>query len=305
MNSAPLTGLIAATHTPTTANGDLNLDVVEPLAEHLLADGVGGVFVAGTTGESHSFTCQERLDLAARWCDVARGTGLKVIVHVGANALPDACQMSAHAEQIGADAIAAMSPFFFKPANADTLLDFLQPLAAAASQTPLYLYDIPSMTGVHLPMVEVLEKGRQRIPSLRGMKYTNADLMQMQRCMAVDDGYFDVLFGHDPALAAGWRLGVRGAVGTTYNYAAPLYLRLIEAIENGDDQLVRQLQLESCKLTARLFEINFHAATRKVVERLGVEIGPPRPPLVPLNAAQQAELDESLAELEFERWHRG
>ena len=153
-------------------------------------------------------------------------------------------------------------------------------------------------------MVEVLEKGRQRIPSLRGMKYTNTDLMQMQRCMAVADGYFDVLFGHDPALAAGWRLGVRGAVGTTYNYAAPLYLRLIEAIENGNDDQVLQLQLESCKLTARLFEINFHAATRKVMERLGVNIGPPRPPLVPLNPAQQSQLDESLEELEFERWHR-
>lgn len=302
--STRLTGLLAATHTPTTADGSLNLDPVQPLAEHLVADGCSGVFVAGTTGECHSFNCQERIDLATRWTEVAAGSDLKVVIHVGANALPDACQMAAHAEKAGADAIATMAPFFFKPTSVDALLDYLEPIARAAADTPLYYYDIPSMTGVHLPMVEMLEKARSRIPSLRGMKYTNADLMQMQRCMHVEDGYFDVLFGHDPALAAGWRLGVRGAVGSTYNFAAPIYTRLIEAIGKGDEAELQRLQLESCKLTARLFEIGFHPASRRMMALLGVELGPPRTPLSPLSGEQVRKLDEALEELDFDQWRR-
>ncbi|MFP6753972.1 MAG: dihydrodipicolinate synthase family protein [Pirellulaceae bacterium] len=299
-----LTGLLAATHTPTNVDGTLNLEPVQRLADHLIADGCSGAFVAGTTGECHSFNCQERIDLATRWTEVAAGTELKVVIHVGANALPDACQMAAHAQQAGADAIATMAPFFFKPTSVDALLDYIEPIAQAAADTPLYFYDIPSMTGVHLSMVEMLEKARSRVPSLRGMKYTNADLMQMQRCMHVDDGYFDVLFGHDPALAAGWRLGIRGAVGSTYNFAAPIYTRLIEAIGEGDEAELQRLQLESCKLTARLFEIGFHPASRQVMARLGIDLGPPRTPLVPLTADQVEQLDEALAELDFDQWRR-
>ena len=95
-----------------------------------------------------------------------------------------------------------MSPFFFKPECVEALLAVLQEIGQAAPQTPLYYYDIPSMTGVHLPMVELLEQGREQIPTLRGLKYTNSDFLQMQRCMQVEDGYFDVLFGHDAVLAA-------------------------------------------------------------------------------------------------------
>jgi N-acetylneuraminate lyase len=302
--SPRLTGLFAATHTPTTASGELNLDPVEPLAAHLLADGCSGAFVGGTTGECHSFSCQERMELAARWTEVASGSDLRVVIHVGANAIPDACQMAAHAQQSGADAIATMAPFFFKPTTVDALLDYLEPIAQAAAETPMYYYDIPSMTGVQLPMVEMLEKAAARIPSLRGMKYTNMDLMQMQRCIDVAGGAFDVLFGHDPALAAGWRLGIRGAVGSTYNFAAPIYTRLIAAIDAGDEAEMQRLQLESCKLTAMLFEIGFLPATRMIMGRLGVDVGPPRTPLSPLSDQQVEELDAGLAELDFDQWHR-
>ena len=300
--SERLTGLIAAVPTPTTAGGEVALDVIEPLARQLTEDGVSGVFVGGTSGECHSFSCQERMDVAGRWTDVARGTELKVVVHVGANALPEAEAMASHAEQTGADAIASMSPFFFKPQQVDALLSVLQAIGQAATSTPLYYYDIPSMTGVHLPMVELLERGRQQIPTLRGLKYTNADFLQLQRCLQVEDGYFDILFGHDAVLAGGWTYGIRGAIGTTYNFMAPLYHRLLAAVDRQDEVAVQSLQHASCDIIADLFEVGFLPAMRSVMTRIGVEVGPPRLPLLPLSEAQEQQPAEMLERRNFLQW---
>ena len=300
--SERLTGLIAAVPTPTAASGEVALDVIEPLARQLIEDGVSGVFVGGTSGECHSFSCQERMDVAARWAEVARGTELKVVIHVGANALPEAEAMARHAEQTGVDAIASMSPFFFKPQRVEALLSVLQAIGAAAANTPLYYYDIPSMTGVHLPMVELLEQGRQQIPTLRGLKYTNSDFLQLQRCLQVEDGYYDILFGHDAVLAGGWTYGIRGAIGTTYNFMAPLYHQLLAAVDRQDDDAVHSLQHASCDIIAALFDLGFLPSVRSVMKSIGIDVGPPRLPLLPVSAAEEQQLAEMLQRRNFQQW---
>ena len=93
-------------------------------------------------------------------------------------------------------------------------------------------------------------------------------------------------------------------MGSTYNFAAPIYTRLIEAIDEGNEAELQRLQLESCKLTAKLFEIGFHPASRHMMALLGVELGPPRTPLSPLSGEQVRKLDEALEELDFDQWRR-
>jgi len=97
-----LTGLVAATHTPFKSDGSLNLAVVETQAARLLAAGVSAAFINGTTGECLSLSLEERRTLAQRWFEVARGTDLKISVHVGSNCLPDARALATQAEQLGA-----------------------------------------------------------------------------------------------------------------------------------------------------------------------------------------------------------
>ena len=98
----PFVGLVPAVLTPFDAAGELNLAAVEPHANLLAADGVAGVFVGGTTGEFSSLTVEERLALAARWAAVVKGTPVRLVVHVGANCLPDAKRLAAHAQSAGA-----------------------------------------------------------------------------------------------------------------------------------------------------------------------------------------------------------
>src|SRR5882724_1432993 len=140
MSTFELGGLIAAPYTPFDGAGGLNLAVIERQAASLAAAGVKGAFVCGTTGEGLSMTTAERMDVSRRWVEVTRGGGLKIVVHVGHNAQGDAMALAAHAREIGADAVAALPPFFFKPGRVEQVVEFMRPVAAATGDLPFYYY---------------------------------------------------------------------------------------------------------------------------------------------------------------------
>jgi N-acetylneuraminate lyase len=280
-----LSGLIPACHTPFHRDGRLNLNVVQEQADLFKESGLRSVFVAGTTGEFASLKVEERKALCERWLDVA-GDSMQIAVHVGHNSQADAIGLAAHARESGASAIAVMAPSYFKPATVDDLIEFCLPIAAEAEPLPVYYYHIPSMTNVRLSPSEFLREAGQRIPNLRGLKFSHDDLVELQSCIAADKGTFDVLFGCDEALIAGLSLGVRGAVGSTYNFAARHYQRLIRAFESGDLLAARAAQLEAAEMIKILYEFGFMAASKAVMSLLGVNCGPVRPPLRNLTASQ-------------------
>ena len=297
-----LRGLVAATHTPFHADGSLNLAIVERQCAHLLANNVTTVFIGGTTGESSSLSLHERRLLAKCWMEIARGTAMRVIVHVGANALADARDLAADAQQLGAHAIAALSPSYFKPRSLDSLIACAADIAAAAPATPFYFYDIPSMTGVNFPMPDFLAQARERIPTLAGIKFTNPDLMSFLLCLRADGGAWDVPFGCDEFLLAALSLGATGAVGRTYNFAAPIYTRLIAAFQRGDLAAAREEQFRSVRLVQLLAGVGYMGAAKAVMAMLGVDVGPARLPNGTLSPEQVKKLRGDLEQLGFFDW---
>lgn len=219
-------GLIAAPFTPFNDDRSLKLEVIPDYVRLLRENGVSAAFVCGTTGEGLSLTLDERCRVAECWIKAAKGQ-LPVIVHVGHTILADARRLTAHAAEIGAAAVSALAPCFFKPRNVGELVDWCEAVAEAAPALPFYYYHIPSMTGVSLSVAEFLAKAAGRIPTLAGVKYTHEDLDDFAACVRFDGGRFNILFGRDELLVEGCRLAAEGAVGSTYNYAAPLYLRQI------------------------------------------------------------------------------
>lgn len=283
-----LAGLVAATHTPMLEDGALNLAMIEQQAAHLAANPVTGAFICGSTGESHSLTVAERMSVAQRWSEVIDRNKLKLIVHVGHNCQQDAKALAAHAQQIRADAICAMAPCYFKPASVEDLLEFCAPVAAAAPALPFYFYDIPALTGVNLPMVEFLRKGKARIPNLAGIKFTSTDLMALQGCLEADDGSFNIVFGTDEMLLGALALGVPGGVGSTYNYAAPLYAKLMAAYQASDMVTAQALQMKSVKLVQVLIQYGVLPAGKALMSLCGVDCGPVRPPVRNLTEEQKS-----------------
>jgi N-acetylneuraminate lyase len=302
LNLSPLHGLTAAVHTPFHPDGALNPAVVETQAAYLLQQGVRRVFIGGSTGESHSLTLQERMDLAGRWADVVQGTAMDLVVHVGSNCLTDARTLAAQAGQAGAAAISALAPSYFKPRSLDVLIDCCAAIASAAPETPFYFYDIPALTGVMLPMPEFLDQAADRIPTLAGLKFTNPDLMTYQLCLQAGDGAWDLPFGVDEHLLGALALGAKGAVGSGFNFAAPLYLRLLEAFSAGDLETARVEQFRGVRLIQLLARHGYMGAAKATMAMLGVNVGPARLPNNSLNAGQAGALRSELETIGFFDW---
>ncbi len=298
----PLTGLVAAPHTPFTPSGDLHLPAVEPLAAHLLGDGVTAVFVGGTTGECSSLTHAERRALARRWVDVARGTPMRVVVHVGGNCLADVRALAVEAAELGASAVAAVAPCYLRPPDVDTLVSICAGLAGAVPGLPFYYYDIPPLTGLQLDLVEFLGRAAAVIPNLAGLKYSNPDLVTYQRCLRVRTPAFDLPWGVDEALLGALAVGCRGAVGSTYNFAAPVAHRLLAAFDRGDLDAAREEQHRLVRLVGLLSAHGYLAASKAVMGLLGVDLGPVRLPLRRLAPEARVQLRSDLDALGFSGW---
>ena len=289
-----LTGLIAAPYTPMHEDGSINLNPIEEYAHLLVSNGVSGAFICGTTGESMSLTIDERSQVAERWRSVI-GEELAVIIHVGHTCLADCKALAAHAQQIGARAIGAMAPFFFKPASLEDLVSFCAEVASAAPHLPFYYYHMPSMTGVDFRMADFLEMASDRIPSLGGIKYTYEDLMDFGRCVAFQDGKFNLLFGRDEILLTGLSLGAAGAVGSTYNFAAPIYHRIIRAFESGDHATARSEQVRAMEMAHLLGRFGGSTAGKATMGMIGLDCGPAR---LPQRSLSDTECDSLRAELQ-------
>lgn len=300
--SIKLKGLIAAVHTPMHADFTVNYDRVPAQAEHLAKNGTSGVFVTGTTGECHSLTTGERLKLFGVWGRVAHSNGLKFIAHVGHNNLPDAQALVRSARDAGVDAISAMAPNFFKPADAEALLDWFAEVAKPAPELPFYFYDIPAMTGVTVDTAEFVVRARKNIPGMAGVKYTNPDRDQLRAIFAMNGYAPDMLFGCDEELLEGLQIGCRGAVGSSYNFSAPLYRRIISSFDEGNTEAAQREQGRSAEMIRTIAKYNYTPAAKSVMAMVGVDCGPARPPLCTLARESIGNLKQDLEKIGFFDW---
>jgi len=298
-----LQGLVAATFTPMRADGELDLAKVRPLVEQLLADGVTAAFVCGSTGEGPLLTSDERRATAAAYVEAAQGR-MPIVVHVGHSSPAEARLLAAHAQSIGAAAISAVAPWYFKPPSVELLVDCLTPIAAGAPKLPFYYYHIPALTGVALDAVEILQQAGQRIPNFVGAKYTAPTLDEFQAMVNLEGGRFDVLYGRDEMLLAGLGVGATGAIGSTYNFAAPLYRRVIDAVGAGDHAEARRCQGLAVDMIRALLRYQGLGTFKMLMKWQGVDCGPVRAPLVNPTAAQFAQCEAEMRRLGYFDWAR-
>jgi N-acetylneuraminate lyase len=201
-------------------------------------------------------------------------------------------------------AIAAVAPTYFKPRDLEAVIASCAAIAGAAPQTPFYYYDIPTMTGLNHSMPDFLVQAPSKVPTLAGLKFTNADLMSFQKCLAVGNGKFDVPYGFDEYMLAALALGATGFVGSSFNFAAPIYTRLIKAFQNGDLAAARVEQMKSVRLITVIASYGYMAAAKFAMKLLGVDVGKPRLPNMPLTTVQEKALEADLTKLGFFEWIR-
>jgi N-acetylneuraminate lyase len=293
-----LTGLIAAPFTALHADGSLNLPMIKRQANALVESGVVGAFVCGTTGEGMSLTTNERLQVAQAWL-AAAPSSLKVIVHVGHSSLDETKVLAEHAQKIGAAAFACIGPTFFRAGSVEQLVEYNVLVAAAAPDLPFYYYHFPALAGADLPMADFLKLADQRIPNLAGIKFTHENLMDYSRCVNLNRGKYNILFGRDEILLAALALGATGAVGSTYNFIAGFYNRVIEAFKAGDLETARRFQAQAVEVIAVMSRRGGLPAAKAIMKLIGLDCGPVRPPLQTLSPSAFESLKQELHAIGF------
>ena len=282
-----LTGLIAATYTPFLPDGSINLDLISPLTEYMLDQGVSGLYVNGSTGEGESLTIEERKVVAKAFVD-AVGNRVPVVIQVGHNALRQSQELALHAQKIGADAISSLPPSYFKPQTLEDLLSHVEVIAKSVPQMPYYYYHIPRMNGVGVDLVDFLKKASDRIPSLQGIKFSDFFLADFMACQEADNGKYDILFGSDEMLLGALACGAEGAVGSCYGFAGKLWRNIIAAYQQGERLEAKLWMRKAARMVREIGSLGpFHACVKEVIwPILGFEVGSLRLPQPRLNLTE-------------------
>jgi len=280
MKNSHLTGLIAAPFTPMHADGTLNVSVIPQYYQMLKSNGVTGAFICGSTGEGVSMTQQEKRVVAEAWANCTRDDAdFKVMMFLGGTSITDCKELAIHAKEVGLYAISFTAPFYFKPATVEVLANACLEVASVVPDMPLYYYHIPVLTGVNFAMYDLLKAIDGRIPNFAGIKYTHEDFMDYQSCLTYCDGKYDMLWGRDENMLSAWALGAKGAVGSTFNYAAPLYHQLIQAFEDAKLDLSRKYQMTSIEMIRLLGKYGGISTGKAYMKMIGIDCGKFRTPV--------------------------
>ncbi len=294
-----LEGIIAAPFTPMDEKGEINPIIISDYAHKLKNDGLSGVFICGTTGEGMLMTLEERKIIAQEWIKFQQDN-FKVIVHVGTTSVKQSQELAQHAQQIGAYGTSTMGPLFLKPQTVMPLVDFCAEVSSAAPDIPFFYYHIPLISGIELSMIDYLELAKTKIPNFAGIKYTQDNFDEMEKCNTMDNGKCSILNGLDENLFKALNMGVFSAVGSTYNYMNPIYLSMIEDFKLGNIDAAEKKQQSCNDIIESLFENGGPIIAGKAIMKLiGIDCGPCRLPLTNLSDKSISKLNEVLKEKGF------
>ena len=299
-NKNHLQGLIAAPFTPMHADGSLNLELIPAYYQMLKSNGVTGAFICGSTGEGVSLTTTEKKLVAEAWASCTKqDKEFKVMTLLGGTSISDCKDLARHARKIGLYAVSFTAPFYFKPADVDVLAKICEEIAAEVPDMPFYYYHIPVLTGVGFAMLDLLRAVDGRIPNFAGVKYTHEDFMDFLSCLHFQNGKYDMLWGRDENMLPALSLGAKGAVGSTFNYAAPLYYNLIDAFNKNDLKKAQQLQQQSIDMIRLLGKYGGIATGKAYMKIIGIDCGEFRLPVRNMTTEKFNSFKEDVEQVNF------
>lgn len=273
-------GLVAAPFTPMNSDGSINILLISDYYLMLKSNGVKGAFICGSTGEGVSMTLEEKKEVYKAWANCTKGDDdFKVMAFLGGTCIKDCIDLAVYAYELGLYAVSFTAPFYFKPSTVAALAEACAEIALAVPKMPFYYYHIPVLTGVGHSMFSLLEQVEGHIPNFAGIKYTHEDFMDFQSCMNFADGKYDMLWGRDENMLSALILGAKGSVGSTFNYAAPLYHHLIAAFNNNDFAKAQYLQQQSIDMIRLLGKYGGISVGKSYMRLLGVDCGEFRSPV--------------------------
>lgn len=293
-------GLVVAPFTPMNPDGELNTGIIGKYHDMLVKNRVAGAFINGSTGEGVSTTMREKLEVTEAWAKHSSSGSLKVINLLSGTCYKDCIGLARESQKMGIHAVALTSPSYFKPANVKMLAEFFVKVAEAVPEMPVYYYHIPVLTGGFFNMIDFMREVAPRVPNFAGIKYTHEDFMDFLSCLNYEGGKYDMLWGRDENFLSALVLGARGAVGSTFNYAAPLYYQLMMAFDRNDLVTARALQQKSIEMITLLGKYGGIATGKAYMRFIGLECGEFRLPVRNMSKADYEAFVKDVKSLEMD-----
>lgn len=270
----PFGRALCAMVTPFTAEGALDLDGAQRLADRLVTGGCDGLVLSGTTGESPTTTDAEKSALV-RAVREAVGARASIVAGVGTADTRHTVELALAAEKAGADGLLVVAPYYSRPPQDALEAHFLE--LADASALPLALYDIPGRTGVRIePEMMLRLAAHPRIVAVKDCAY---DLMGTQKVMfRTDLAYYT---GCDEYVLALYAVGGAGYISTVANVVPRHFRSVIDAFDAGDTAEAAHLQQQTLPLTELMMASGLPGAVtaKALLGALGLPGGPVRSPL--------------------------
>lgn len=288
MKKPLFTGVCTALVTPFLGNA-VNYPLLELLLGRQIAAGIEAVVLCGTTGESPTLSDCEKLEIFRR-CARYAGGRCKIIAGTGSNDTQHAVALSAAAEAAGADALLVVSPYYNK-ATADGLLTHYSAIAGAV-HIPVIVYNVPSRTGVDIPVSVYRELSK--IPNIAGVKEASTDMGKISKIRAICPDSFALWSGNDDLTAPILALGGQGVISVLSNVLPEQTQALTRAALDGDFDTAADLQLRLLPLTEALFREVNPIPVKAAMKLVGYDCGTCRLPLTPASSETIAKLQEIL-----------
>ena len=275
--------------TPFTEDG-INFDELGRIIEDQIAGGTDAIIITGTTGESATMTDDEH-KAAIKYAVEKVAGRIPVIAGTGSNETAYAVQLSRYAEEVGADALLVVTPYYNKCTQKGLVKHFTA--IADAVNIPLILYNVPSRTGVNIQVYTFAELAKH--PRIVAVKEASGDLSAVAKIRHACGDALAVYSGNDDQIVPILSLGGSGVISVLSNVAPQMTHDICQLYFDGKVKEAADLQVGAIDLISALFcEVN-PIPVKVAMRMLGYAAGPLRLPLTEMEPEHEAQLRAALA----------
>ena len=276
--------------TPFKANGDVNYDKLEEILEEQITGGTDAIVICGTTGEASTMSPEEHLSVIKYGCEVVNGR-IPVVAGTGSNCTREAVYMSQKAEEVGADGVLLVTPYYNKATQNGLIAHFTT--IAEAIKIPALLYHIPGRTGVTMKP-ETIVSLCKNVPNIVGVKEASGNFSSIATMMNMADGCIDVYSGNDDQIVPLLSMGGKGVISVLSNVAPKQTHDICQKFFDGDVKGSLQMQLDAIPLVSALFSEVNPIPVKAAMNMMGKEVGPLRLPLTEMEDAHKEVLKQAM-----------
>src|SRR5688572_26309613 len=270
-------GIIPPVATPMQANEDLDLPRLKWFIDHLIKEGVHGIFVLGTNSEFYALDEREKQEVIATAVEHVRGR-VPVYAGTGAETTREAVRLTKMAEREKADGVSVITPYFVSPSQQE-IYDHYRRIAENTA-LPVVLYNNPGTCGGVKIEVDTVARLAE-IPNILGVKDSSGDLQNTNEYIRVVPERFSVMQGRDTLIYHALIWGACGAVPATANVAPRILVDIYECFMRGDHEGSQAAQRKLTPVRLSLGLGTAPGGVKQALMLMGMSIGPSRSPVNP------------------------